>query len=102
MRRLFNHLGSPREQRRRDVETKRLCRLYVDHQFVLGRRLYRQFGRLLIFEDTINIAGSTSDGVVRVWPITNQTTIFYKIAEWINGGPARSGTVTRTPMLATH
>ena len=42
---------------RRHVKSERLGGLEVDHSFVLGRRLHRQVGRLLAFEDAVNVAG---------------------------------------------
>ena len=39
------------------VEAERLGGLEIDHQFVLGRRLHRQVGRLLALEDAIDISG---------------------------------------------
>ena len=37
------------------VEAERLGGPEVDHQFVLGRRLHRQIGRLLALEDAVDI-----------------------------------------------
>ena len=34
-----------------------LAGLEVDHQFILGGRLYRQVGRLFALEDAIDVAG---------------------------------------------
>src|SRR5215470_13129755 len=42
---LFDHLVGLREQRWRDRYAKCLSCLEVDHQFVLGWRLYREIGR---------------------------------------------------------
>ena len=54
---LFNHIVCGGEQRLRYIEPKRLGGLEVDHEFVLGRRLHRQVGRLLTSENAIDIAG---------------------------------------------
>src|SRR5262252_7423462 len=40
----------------RDFDAERLSSLEVDHQLVFGRRLYRQVGRLLAFEDAVDVA----------------------------------------------
>ena len=55
--RLFDHLVGAGEKRWRHGKTKRLGGLEIDRQLVSGRRLYRQVGWLLAFEDAIDIAG---------------------------------------------
>src|SRR5262249_25409028 len=52
----FDHLVGAGEHCRRHVEAKRLRRLEVDGQPVLGRRLYRKVGRLLAFENAIHVS----------------------------------------------
>src|SRR5246500_300268 len=47
----FDHLVGTGVDGCRDVEAERLRGLEVDYQLVLGRRLYRQVGRLLALED---------------------------------------------------
>src|SRR6516164_10660849 len=47
----FDHLVSAGEHARRDVETERLGGLEIEHRLVLGRRLHRQVGRLVAFEN---------------------------------------------------
>src|SRR6516165_62518 len=54
---LVDHVVRAGEQRWRDNETERFGGLQVDDHLVLGRRLHWQVGRLLAFEDAIDIAG---------------------------------------------
>src|SRR5438876_10954073 len=66
----LNHLVRAGEQRLWHGEAQRLRGLKVDHQFILGRRLHRQIGRLLAFEDTVDVAGSAAELVEEVGPHT--------------------------------
>ena len=52
---LFDHLVGASEHRVRHGETKRLGRLQINRQIVLGWRLHRQVGRLLALENTIDV-----------------------------------------------
>jgi hypothetical protein len=52
----FDHLVGALLHEKRHLQPKRLGRLKVDNQFVLGRRLNRQLARLLALEDAINVA----------------------------------------------
>jgi len=49
---LLDHRVGKREQRWRHLDAERLGGLEVDRQFVLGRRLHRQVGRLIALEDS--------------------------------------------------
>jgi hypothetical protein len=51
----LDHLVGPREHGWRHVKAERFRRLEVDHQLVLGWRLYRQVGRPLALEDAVDI-----------------------------------------------
>ena len=42
----------------RHVEAERLSGLEIDRQFVLGRRLHRQVGRLVALQDAIDVGGA--------------------------------------------
>jgi hypothetical protein len=53
---LFDHLVGAAEHRGWHCKAKRFGRLKVDHQLEFGRRLHRQVGWLLAFEDPIDVA----------------------------------------------
>ena len=56
--RLFDHFVGGGEQRRRHGEAERLCGLEVDRELVLGRCLHWQVGRLLAFQDAVDVTNS--------------------------------------------
>jgi hypothetical protein len=53
---LLNHVVGALLELERNVNADCLCGLEVDHQFVLGRRLHRQIGRLLALENAIDVS----------------------------------------------
>ena len=53
-------------------EAEGLGGLEVDHQFELGRRLHRQVGGFLAFEDAIDIACRASVLVDEIRPVGDQ------------------------------
>jgi hypothetical protein len=56
---LFDHLVGAGEHRGRQIEAERLGGLEVDHQLVFGWRLYRQVGRLVALENTVDVASAS-------------------------------------------
>src|SRR5262249_35582588 len=69
---LFKNLGGAGEDRMRYRDADPLSGLEIDHQFVLGRRLYWQIGRLLALEDAIDIASGASVVIESVRPVRDQ------------------------------
>src|SRR5215471_7489725 len=59
-RRLFDYFVGTAKQRWRYGEAECFGSLEVDDQLDSGRRLHRKIGRLLAFEDAIDIAGRTT------------------------------------------
>src|SRR5262245_46112527 len=65
----LDYLVGAREHRLRHFEAERLGGLEVEHQLVLGRRLYRQVARLLALEDAIYIPRRAPELVDEIGPI---------------------------------
>src|ERR1700676_2173817 len=60
---LLDHLVGDGEHVLRDFEAHRLCGLQVDHQLELGRSLHWQIGRLLTFENSIDVGGRSPEQI---------------------------------------
>src|SRR6516225_9992832 len=69
---LFDQLVGAAEQRCRHIDAESLCGLEVDHQFVLGWRLYGEIGRLLAFEDAIDVSRGAAVLVDKINAIGDQ------------------------------
>src|SRR5262249_25756564 len=69
---LFDHLVGAGKHARRQIESERPRGLEVDHQLVLGRRLNRQLGWLLAFQDAVDVAGGAPELIDEIRAIGHQ------------------------------
>jgi hypothetical protein len=60
-RRSFDHAVGAREEALRHVKAERPGGPEIDHELIFGRRLYRQIGRLLAFENAVDVAGRATE-----------------------------------------
>ena len=92
--RLFDDLVGSGEQRRRYGEPERFGGLEIDDHFVLDRRLHRQIGRLLTFEDTVDIIRRASERIDCRSPVGDQTAGLNKEGDysrpWATGAGLRA------------
>ena len=82
-------IRSPRRRARAAMRARRgrvPCRLEVDHQFVLGRRLHRQVGWLLALEDAVHVAGAAAILVNDVGSIGDQAAGRREVANRVDRG----------------
>ena len=70
---LFDYIVGAGKHGLRNGEIERPGGLSIDHQFVLGRHLHRQVGRLLAFEDAIDVDGRAPALVDKSRSIQNQS-----------------------------
>src|SRR5262245_41080716 len=82
---LFDDRVSTAEHRRRNCEAQFLSGFKIDHQLVLGRRLYWKVTRLLALENTIDIASRLPELVNVVSPIRDQAAGGDEIASKVDG-----------------
>ena len=81
---LFDHLVSAGKYCRRNGEAHCFRGLEVDHEFVLGRRLHRQVGRLLALEDAVNLRRRLPKIVGHIRPVRQQATVSREYMQRIN------------------
>src|SRR5665811_89314 len=66
---LFDHLAGACQQRLRNAEAERFRSLEIYHQFVLGRCLHWQVGRLFALQYAVGITSCASELVEEIRPI---------------------------------
>src|SRR5438552_15875771 len=76
---LLDNLIRPSEYWRRDLQTKLLRRLEVDHQFELGWLLDGKVSGLGAFEDLVHIGGGTPIQIGKARSIRHETTHFHEL-----------------------
>src|SRR5215831_10309250 len=69
----FDHLVGAGKQAIRHGEAERLGGLPIEYDLILGWRLHRQVGRLLAFEDAVDVAGCLAELIDEIGPIRHQT-----------------------------
>ena len=83
---LFDHVVGGGKQGLRHSQAQRLGGLEVDRQFVLGRCLHRQVGRLIALEDSVDIPRRALALVEEIRPIRNQAAASDVIAGIVDSG----------------
>src|SRR6516164_2267933 len=68
----FDHLVGAGQHCRRHLEAKRLGGLQVDHQLVLGRRLYGKIGCSLALQDAVDVARRAPERIDGIRAVRNQ------------------------------
>jgi hypothetical protein len=69
---LFDHLVGGREQRRRHGQPERLRGLEMNDELEICRLLYRKFGRVRAFKNSVHISGGSTEDVRRVRPMRHE------------------------------
>ena len=83
-RHLLDHLVCAAKYCRRNGEAQCLRGFEIDHQFVLGRRLYRQVSGLFALEDAVNIRRCLSKPIDHVGSVGDQAAVCGKYVQRIN------------------
>src|SRR5262249_38507687 len=80
----LDYLVGAGEYRGRNFKSKRLGGFEVDHQFVLGRGLHRQVGRLFALENAIDVAGGEPIRFGLIDPVGEQPALSNVAAEGVD------------------
>src|SRR5215216_617764 len=88
---LFDHLVGAGEHGCRHIEAERFRGLEIDDQFVLGRRLHRQVGRLLALEDAVDVSSRAPKLVEEIRAIGNQAAGGDEVAFIVDTGQPVAG-----------
>ena len=65
----FDHLVGGGEERRWNIKAECLCRLEIDHQLVLHRRLHWQVGGLFALENAVDVTCRAAVLVGEIRPV---------------------------------
>src|ERR1700732_1016155 len=82
---LLDHFVGACEQRWWNCQSERLRGLEVNCKVVFCRRLHRQVGGLLTFEDAIDIIRGAQVWLDRIWPIRDQAAVADEVAIRVDG-----------------
>src|SRR5207344_3004360 len=75
----------------RDCETKRLCRLLIDKEFVFRWRLHWKIGRFFTLEDAIDVGRRAAKRIDAIWPVRDEAAFGDEEMIRIHGGQSVAG-----------
>src|SRR5262249_12323099 len=84
----LDHLGGAGEQRRREGESERFCRLEVDKELELSGLINRDVARFGPFQDLVHVIGHAPEQLRQIHGVTHQRTGLHVIAVGTDGRQA--------------